>query len=476
MGKTLSIDSSYGEITLNNVKTAYHTGTQITGEVFVRLHKNFPSNTLHLVLKGQEKVKLPHNTHHNHNHNNHNHHHHHGKTYVKDKEEIYYQTFPLVYNGVHFPAGCHTFPFTINLPVDMPPSFEYKMHSFGEKYYAKVKYKLSAVLQTHCKSAAICDEKKLEIIPSPNPAEMKTYNNLEMDMNKNDFNFKCKIDKFYVTRGTVINAWMGMDNSKSSYDIKKLKWKTVMYTNLNAKHISKEVRTRIDKTYLGGVLAGHKHQENLQIVFNGPSDENFRNAFSYNGKLIQNRFVLEFAAVTPTFVFFSKDNKLEFNLIVAGNSPMQHPHSHHGQGQGIPGMNPGMPVNLPPNMNPNMPPMNPMNPNMNNPNMKPNMPPNMNPMNPNMNPNMKPGMPPMNPNMNNPNMNPNMNNPGMPPMNPNMGPGMNQNMQNPNMNPQMNPNMIPYMNQQNPQNNQNSQKQEGFNKSEEDNNYYPSFD
>lgn len=318
MGKTLSIDSTYGEIVINGIQKTYHTGTNIQGTVIVRLNKNFPSNTMHLVLKGKEKVKLAKDPHsHNHQHD----HEHHGKNYIKQEEEIYYQTFPLVFNGPCFPCGTHSFPFNISLPIDMPPSFEQKFHKTGVNCYGKVKYKLSAVLQTSCKEAALCDDHKIEILPSPLAQNMVIRNDLVKEISVCDFDFKCSIDKNYVSKGNVINGWMSLDNCRSSSDVKRLKWKTIMLTRLSARGNNYSTRTRIDKVYLGGVLAGHSQEHNIQFNMNVPSSEEFKNPYSYNGKLIQNYFVLEFAAMTPTMIFFSKENKVAFDLIVKSFAP-----------------------------------------------------------------------------------------------------------------------------------------------------------
>ena len=352
MGKTLSVDSSYGQIQLVNVRKEYHTGQSITGEVIVNLIKEFPSNTLHLVLKGQEKVKLAYSSHHGNSHHTHT---------VKEKAEIYYQTFPLVFNGPCFPVGSHRFPFNINLPMGMPPSLEIKFSSHCRDCYGKVRYKLTAVLQTPNKSSAIYDERKIDIIPSPNPSEMRTYDNLEQVKDKKEFKMVCQIDKCYVTPGTVINGRIFVDNSKSSSDIKLVKYKTIAYTNLKAKGHSKELRNRIDKTHLGGLSAGKTDQYTIQVPLNLPNTDSMENFYSYTGKLIQNRYVLQFAVVTPKLIFFSKENKVNFTLIVVGNrpspsypAPMPPPSMNQ---QPINNYNPGMhQMNKPPfipNQNPN---------------------------------------------------------------------------------------------------------------------------
>ena len=59
MGNTLAIDKTMGELKIMDVGTSYFTGTQITGRVVINLQRDFPSNTLHLVLRGKEKVRLP---------------------------------------------------------------------------------------------------------------------------------------------------------------------------------------------------------------------------------------------------------------------------------------------------------------------------------------------------------------------------------------------------------------------------------
>ena len=272
MGKTLSVDTSYGHIQIHNVKHEYHTGQSITGEVFVNLLKDFPSNTLHLVLKGKEKVKLARTSHNGQT----------NTTYtVKEKEEIYHQDFPLVFNGPCFPAGTHKFPFNINLPQGMAPSLSMSFYHHGRSCYAKVQYKMTAVLQKHDKSAAIFDEKKIDIIPSPNPSEMRTYDNLEQVLEKSDFVMRCQIDKYYCTPGIIINARMNVDNTKSSSDIKQLKYKTIAYTNLRAKGLTKEIRTRIDKTHLAGVQAGHSCSHNIQVPLNMPATDDIKNHYSF---------------------------------------------------------------------------------------------------------------------------------------------------------------------------------------------------
>lgn len=323
MGKTLSVDNTYGNVKICDVGDTYYSGTQLTGRVVIDLCKDFPSNILHLVLKGKEKVKLlktvdgTHVNHHNDsNHNN--------SRFIKEKCEVFNISFPLYAAGPVFPKGTHELPFVINLPPDMPPSFAHKFYLYGDENGGKVYYKLAVALQSPDKSAAIFDQKKLEIKRGFNPIHTINSQPSMNEMKKHDFHFIAQINKQYAFIGDSISAAMKLDNSKSSSEVKKMKWKTIMRTKLRAEGKVKEIRTRIDKIFFEAVKPQEIFNKVFSIPINVPKSKDFKNPVTYNGTLIENTFEIEFSAVTSALWLFSKDNSLKFDITVTDRSPDNH--------------------------------------------------------------------------------------------------------------------------------------------------------
>lgn len=381
MGKTLSVDKTYGDLKIQDVNYTYYSGAQITGRLVIHLHKDFPSNVLHLVLRGKEKVRLPRGV---------DNHHTPRKTdptafttinktskYSEESCEVFNMTFPLYATGPTFPRGHHDLPFVINLPVDMPPSFSHNFFLYGEELFGKVSYKLHAALQTHDKTATIHDERRIEIKKGFNSTNAMALAPQSKDLNISDFNFVVNVDKTYAMINDTINAYMRLDNAKSAYEIKKMKWKTIMRTTLKANGQTKETRTRIDKVFYEGVKPHGLFEKKISIPINIPKSNEFKNSSTYHGNLIKNTFEIEFSAVTSALWLFSKDNSIKFDIVVA-DKPVGYNGGFIAPNGGIQPVNSNMPgpsphtlmplnpgINLPTNHvgpNPNM--FMPLNPNM----------------------------------------------------------------------------------------------------------------
>ena len=58
MGKSYSVDKSYGQISVQLDSSRYAQGGQVNGWINLSLIKSFPSDVLDIFIIGREKVKL----------------------------------------------------------------------------------------------------------------------------------------------------------------------------------------------------------------------------------------------------------------------------------------------------------------------------------------------------------------------------------------------------------------------------------
>lgn len=312
MGKTLSIDKSYGSMTFAGLSPFYYSGSQVYGQIQLNLSKDFPSNVLHVSFKGYEKTTIV-RTHRETSSDGSSHTH---TTKTKGKHNIFEITIPITMNGAVFPAGQHLLPFVINLPQDLPTNFEQSYGGCGDSADAKVAYKFRVLLQSSDKKIAVYEKKHIKIVRSANTDFLKTFDNISLELNKRKFNFVVKLDKTFISNGMSINAHMRLDNSQSGDSVKKLKWKTVLKSTISTGSDCYSNRTRIDKKHLEGVSSRGIMDKHITITFKTPDIKGCSNPVSYNGKLIQNNYELEFIAVTPKMLVFSKDQVMSFTLKV----------------------------------------------------------------------------------------------------------------------------------------------------------------
>lgn len=91
------------------------------------------------MIEGEEKTKLRYETGSGDNKRTH---------YKSQKEEIFKQRNDVFYfDGGVVPAGQFSFPFQVQVPNWLPPSFLWKYRDFDEKYKASIKYKIKAYIQ-----------------------------------------------------------------------------------------------------------------------------------------------------------------------------------------------------------------------------------------------------------------------------------------------------------------------------------------
>ena len=73
-------------------------------------------------------------------------------------------------------------------------------------------------------------------------------------------------------------------------------------------------RTRIQKVKVEGVEPKGQKSQQFKCEIKKALQKEVSNLVSVKGKFISCVYKLEFYAVTPAFIFFSKDNKLDFEI------------------------------------------------------------------------------------------------------------------------------------------------------------------
>ena len=106
----------HGSVTILLDNQHVMTGQKITGKVVCKLDKFYPSHQLVIQLTGKEKVIWEGSD------SKHKEKKHSGKIVIKNKIITMPQTLKEFQDG-KVPTGEHSFPFSFDLPVDLPPTF-----------------------------------------------------------------------------------------------------------------------------------------------------------------------------------------------------------------------------------------------------------------------------------------------------------------------------------------------------------------
>lgn len=318
MGKTFSVDASYGSITFTGLERKYITGSQITGELKLNILKTLPKACLNIAFQGLERTMIKRSM-----------------TVVQNgkivqinnqttgKHEKFSVVLPLIAEPTEIQIGEHSYPFSFTVPQSLVSSFEQRYTNQKDVCSAGVRYKVRAVLESEDKDVALYKSQVMEIVRLRSPDELKAFRNPQKHIQKEGFTFIVRINNSFVTHKDVINAKVRLDNSKSTNKITNFKWKTKFVSNFTTSNDSYSEDIIINKEQLEGVAPNMIMNKDMKLLFRVPAPDANSFPVSYKGKLIQNEFVLEFAAVTSTLVFFDKDNVISFDLEVVKSQEVE---------------------------------------------------------------------------------------------------------------------------------------------------------
>lgn len=145
MGKSYSVDKSYGEIAIQIEQLKYLPGQQVNGWIFLKLIKSFPATTLDLIIDGKEKAKFT-EVYHTHYGNQTERH----VAVYKEKHHFYGYHYEIrSHLPDQFPAGQYQYPFTFLLPMNIPSSFCHIWQEEDHKCYGKIEFVVKAAMKNH---------------------------------------------------------------------------------------------------------------------------------------------------------------------------------------------------------------------------------------------------------------------------------------------------------------------------------------
>ena len=217
-----------------------------------------------MVLEGEEKVKMRYETGSGDNRRT---------VHKKQKEEIYKQIIDIFYfaDG-HVPAGQFSFPFSVQVPNWLPPSFMWKYHDSDEKYKALIRYKIKAyIVDNHKKDKPIYGKRVLLVNPNPPPMAQAA----EM-VNKSEVKTCCCFGQgpaeimayfernvYYPTE--TAKAFIRMDNSKCAKDIEHISMKLMRSVRITAGNTTKAKEWKMAGLRQPGMTAGKAEERTMEL-------------------------------------------------------------------------------------------------------------------------------------------------------------------------------------------------------------------
>jgi hypothetical protein len=295
MGKSLSVDRNYGSINIQLDKQKYVAGDQVNGWVHLNLVKDFPSNSIYLIISGKEKIRLTN-----------------VKRTVegsgevdsevfvhKDSNEFYAHSFPLYINfGQNFPQGQYSFPFSFKLNENMPGSFVREYIAHGEKCFGKIKYKVKAGLKDSNSAVSLFEkvdfvvDQRWELPSGPQTKQFSQKLQGICCSNLGVFAMNCYFDKDKFIVGENSTLTVAIDNSDCQSNVKAIKCQLVQTTRLQTS--SNEYHDMLKKTLTEVIIPGIKQGEKkigldaIPVIL--PIRTDSEQEASSSGNLISNDF------------------------------------------------------------------------------------------------------------------------------------------------------------------------------------------
>lgn len=318
MGKTQSIIEQYGKIRIQTEKKKYTGGDQVNGEINISLKKDFPSNSLFLIIGGKEQVKLA--------------------TAVlsgsgedttsevvihKDENEFYGHKF-LIYefNDENFLKGEYSFPFSFRLEDTLPGSFLFEFEEHGEKCFGKIEYKIWAGLKNEEKKLFFYDNFDFAVDQqfesSKGPSNRLFEQNLQgyCYSNLGHLKLNCQFSSNTYKVGDSANLTIGIDAENLKTDIKKINCALIQKITLKAKNETQTKTFTITQINLQGPKSGEKKMGQNSIPVNLPIQTRSEKEASSNGILVQNNFSLEIKTEIDAFLCCSEQPCNEIDVKV----------------------------------------------------------------------------------------------------------------------------------------------------------------
>jgi len=294
----MSLDRSYGNIYIQTTRSTYTAGDQVDGFVHLNLSRDFPSNVLHLIVHGEEDVKLVTTTTRTDSENRT-----HTDVYVHtDKNEFFSHTFPLYSNGGnYFLRGQYSFPFSFKLLDTLPGTFKKTWREHDEDCHGEVYYKLWAGLKHSKKNSGLFDEFELRV----DQQFQESMGNQTRSFNKKlqgycyqdigEFGLQCTFQSDSYRVNDVANMLISVDNTQAKVAVKSVEcilWQDTYVKTSCGRH-SKSMAHVVSQFSLPGVPTGQARTGDSAMPLRLPIRTTSDLEATCSGTMIQNSFRLE---------------------------------------------------------------------------------------------------------------------------------------------------------------------------------------
>lgn len=300
MGSGMSLDTKYGNIHIETLKNRYISGEQIDGFVHLNLIRDYPVNTLDLIITGEEKVQLV--TVHRSSSKN-------GSrkyaSYHRANREILSYKFPLYAPQGIFKQGQYSFPFSFKLPTNIPSSFSHQWLVEGYNAYAMISYRMWAGMQRK-KNKALFSEHIIQIDQvgalSSGEQERMHDNKLKGCCGRDFGNFimGCVLDKDSYLIGETANLTLFVDNTKCKTAIDRIKIKLIqkVTASLGEGRRTDVLNNAIVYLNFDGIEKGDTRMGENDIKCALPIQANTTLFSTSIGSIVRNEFYIE---IKPVF-------------------------------------------------------------------------------------------------------------------------------------------------------------------------------
>lgn len=331
MGGSLSLDKSYGNIFIQTTRNMYTAGDQVDGFIHLNLMRDFPSNVLHLIISGEEDVKLVKTTQEKDSEDK-------FQTIVhvhKDRNEFYGHTFPLYSNtGSYFLRGQYSFPFSFKLLDTLPGTFRKGWTEHGHDCHAEVSYKLWAGLKHGSKNKGLYDRFTLRVDQRYEDSSVNQSRSFQKKIQAycyrdiGEFGLQCIFQHNSYRVNDTANILIAVDNTKGQVDVKSIEcilWQDT-YVKTTDGRCTASITRSLSEISLPGVPAGQSRMGNECLPLMLPIRTSSDLEATCTGTLIQNSFRLEVKSVLDACLCCDQNpsNQISVKIFNKDNVPVPH--------------------------------------------------------------------------------------------------------------------------------------------------------
>ena len=326
MGNSYSIDTESGSIAIRVEQLKYYSGQQINGWIYLNLYKPFNSNDITILVTGKEKVKLVTVTTSN---DQHGHQSRHVSVHKEKYESFGYHYQILPYIPGQFPGGQYAYPFSFILPNDLNPSFEYNWSQEGHNCYAKIEYKLKAIMRDEQKKRLLKEKMRFVIdrplsynvnYPQNTRYQAKVQGYCSTDLGEIDIASAC--DKSEYLSGDVANVHMDVDARAMKADINKVIYSLNQNLMFKAQGHTENKITPLAKGETKGIRIGEIYAGQTGFNFVLPINLQGSQQTNVDGKLVKCHYYLEQLCEVARCQCYNEDAKTSMAINIV-NMTMQ---------------------------------------------------------------------------------------------------------------------------------------------------------